>query len=118
MEHPFEDANPDELKRIFLETEIRRSPLTGIVAGYHHLPFTLIGPNDEEDDSPTADAGSLMLTGKITVSPKLVVTLRADDEAFGDIFPKKLLLWTGVWWDVFSVSVQAIGASIAFGMSS
>jgi hypothetical protein len=40
------DADPDRLKHIFKTTDIRRLPMTGIVAGYHTLPFTLVGPND------------------------------------------------------------------------
>ena len=80
------DADPDRLQNIYKTTDIRRLPMTGIVAGYHTLPFTLVGPNDEND---TADpAGSLKLTGKIMVSPKLVISLSGQDEQFKDMFPE------------------------------
>lgn len=88
MSDLFPDANPDETREVFQATRIARSPVTGFVAGYHTLPFTLIGPNDEEgEDGPAS--GSLKLTGKITVSPKLVMTINPNDERFADIFPEE-----------------------------
>lgn len=80
------DADPDRLQTIYKTTDIRRLPMTGIVAGYHTLPFTLVGPNDEGDDAD--QAGSLKLTGKIMVSPKLVISLSNKDERFDDMFPE------------------------------
>lgn len=88
MSELFHDANPDELRQVFQNTRIPRIPITGFVAGYHTLPFTLIGPNDEDENETSGLAGSLKLTGKITVSPKLVMTLNANDERFADIFPE------------------------------
>jgi len=85
----FEDANPDEMRDVFRGTRITRSPVTGIVAGYHTLPFTLIGPNDEDGLDQGVSPGSLKLTGKITVSPKLVMTLNPNDERFAEIFPEE-----------------------------
>ena len=80
------DADPERLKHIYKTTDIRRLPMTGIVAGYHTLPFTLVGPNDE---SESRDAqGSLKLTGKIMVSPKLVLSISPNDERFADMFPE------------------------------
>ena len=49
MHDPFElfpEANPGRLRRVFERTEIRRAPLTGIVRGYHTLPYSLVGPDD------------------------------------------------------------------------
>ncbi len=85
----FENTNPDHLRKIFEATDIRRVPMTGIVSGYHTLPFTLVGPNDESDaaDAPK-NPGSLKLTGKISVSPKLVVSISPNDERFAEIFPE------------------------------
>jgi hypothetical protein len=83
----FENADQDRLKHIYKTTDIRRLPITGIVAGYHTLPFTLIGPNDE-NDTGKANPGSLKLTGKITVSPKLVLSISPTDERFADMFPE------------------------------
>ncbi len=83
----FPDIDPQRLRRIYQATEIKRSPITGIVAGYHNLPFTLIGPNDEPEASEN-NPGSLKLTGKISVSPKLVIPVSPHDENFADIFPE------------------------------
>ncbi len=77
--------DPQRLKEIFDQTDIRKVPLTGIVAGYHSLPFTLVGPNDDSE-SGEGTGGSLKLTGKITVSPKLIVSVSREDERFADMF--------------------------------
>lgn len=84
----YENADQDRLKHIYKSTDIRRLPMTGIVAGYHALPFTLIGPNDEGDDSSDKSPGSLKLTGKIMVGPKLILSLAPGDERFADMFPE------------------------------
>jgi hypothetical protein len=62
-------------------------PLTGIVSGYHTLPFTLVGPNENPESSAPV-TGSVKLTGKISVSPKLVIPVSPQDERFADIFPE------------------------------
>jgi hypothetical protein len=87
MPESFENADQDRLKHIYKTTDVRRLPITGIVAGYHALPFTLVGPNDETDEGKT-NPGSLKLTGKIMVSPKLVLSLSPGDERFADMFPE------------------------------
>lgn len=84
----FENADQERLKEIYKATDIRRTPITGIVSGYHTLPFTLVGPNDEADESSSKPPGSVKLTGKITVSPKLLLTLSPQDERFADMFPE------------------------------
>jgi hypothetical protein len=89
MSDLFHEANPDEMRHVFQNTRIPRIPITGFVAGYHTLPFTLVGPNDEGEGDATANAGSLKLTGQITVSPKLVMTINPNDERFADIFPEE-----------------------------
>jgi hypothetical protein len=83
-----ENADQERLKEIYKATEVRRSPITGIVAGYHTLPFTLVGPNDEADESSSKPPGSVKLTGKITVSPKLLFTISHQDERFAEMFPE------------------------------
>jgi hypothetical protein len=75
------------LKRIYAMTAVKRIPITGIVSGYHTLPFTLVGPNDGLEETPEKP-GSLKLTGRISVSPKLVVSISPDDERFAEIFPE------------------------------
>jgi hypothetical protein len=83
----FENADQERLKRIYAMTAVKRVPITGIVSGYHTLPFTLVGPNDEREDAGDR-SGSLKLTGKISVSPKLVVSISPNDERFAEIFPE------------------------------
>lgn len=95
----FPGAHPERLRRIFERTEIRRAPLTGIIRGYHTLPFSLIGPDDtaSEGDETSADSassqssgtGSVLLTGKISVSPRLVIPVTPEAEHFGDAFPEE-----------------------------
>lgn len=86
MHEPFPQADPERLKQIFQATDVKRMPITGIVAGYHTLPFTLIGPNDDEEGSEPS--GSLKLTGRIKVSPKLVIPVSPHDERFAEMFPE------------------------------
>src|SRR3989338_2941176 len=81
------ETDPERLRAVYERTDIRRLPITGIVAGYHTLPFTLVGPNDEPE-SAGKNPGSLKLTGKISVSPKLVIPVNPHDERFADIFPE------------------------------
>ena len=93
----FPGASPERLRRVFERTEIRRSPITGIVRGYHTLPFSLVGPGDatrleaeaaepSPEDAPTS--GSVLLTGRISVSPRLVIPVSPEPERFGDAFPE------------------------------
>ncbi len=104
MHDPFElfpGANPGRLRRVFERTEIRRAPLTGIVRGYHTLPYSLVGPDDgheghvaespEEKVSTHSDGagGSVLLTGVISVSQRLVMPVSADGESFGEAFPEE-----------------------------
>ena len=39
----FENSDQERLKGIYKKTDVKRVPITGIVAGYHTLPFTLAG---------------------------------------------------------------------------
>src|SRR5437870_6269942 len=59
--------DPEYLKHLFDATEILRKPVSGIIAGYHVLPYILVGP---QDDRP---ARSVEIRGKIKVSPRLVL---------------------------------------------
>jgi len=65
------------LREIFEGTRIVRRPVRGIVAAYHELPYKLTGPRED---------GSVLISGTIKVSPRLVLTLRQIAEKFGDIF--------------------------------
>ena len=54
MPEPFENADQDRLKHIYKTTDVRRLPMTGIVAGYHALPAFL-------SDRFRAAGGTLLL---------------------------------------------------------
>ena len=42
------------LRHVFDETRVVRKPLTGIIAGYHVLPYILVGPEHELYDTDQA----------------------------------------------------------------
>ena len=62
-----EKHDPEFLKHLFESTEILRKPVAGIIAGYHVLPYILVGPQEEKP------AASVEIRGKIKVSPRLVL---------------------------------------------
>jgi hypothetical protein len=54
------------LQHVFRETHIVKKPTHGIVAGYHRLPYILLGESRERHDR------SLEIRGQINVSPRFV----------------------------------------------
>lgn len=75
-----EREDPEFLKHLFDTTEILRKPVSGIIAGYHVLPYILIGP---QEDRP---ARSVEIRGKIKVSPRLVLAPGRAGQTYGDLF--------------------------------
>jgi len=65
------------LKEVFENTKILRRPVSGIVTGFHELPYRMIGP---------LDGASVQITGTILVSKRMVMTLRQIAEHFGQVF--------------------------------
>ena len=41
-----ERHDPEFLKHIFDTTQVLRKPVSGIIAGYHVLPYILVGPQE------------------------------------------------------------------------
>jgi len=76
----YDNIDNEFLKSIFKATKISKKPITGIVQGYHILPYILVGPNKTEGQ------GSVKLNGEITVSPKLVLSSGSHFEKFKEIF--------------------------------
>jgi hypothetical protein len=72
-------SNP-HLQEVYHKTAIVRKPLTGIVSGYHELPYILVAPDDENP------LQSLEINGKINVSPKFIIAPEHLNETFGDVF--------------------------------
>jgi hypothetical protein len=75
--HP---ENDETLREVYHKTDILRKPISGIIAGYHQLPYILIAP---DDDNPSH---TVEINGKINVSPKFILSPQALQETFGDIF--------------------------------
>jgi hypothetical protein len=75
-----ERHDPEYLKHLFDTTEILRKPVSGIIAGYHVLPYILVGP---QEDRP---ARSIEIRGKIKVSPRLVLAPGRAGQTYGDLF--------------------------------
>ena len=73
------NQNP-KLQKVFHTTKIVRKPISGIVSGYHELPYILIAP---DDDNPSH---SVEINGKINVSPKFIISPDTLGETFGNIF--------------------------------
>ena len=75
-----ERHDPEFLKHLFEQTEILRKPITGIIAGYHVLPYILVGPQEEQPHR------SVEIRGKIKVSPRLVLAPGRAGQTYGDLF--------------------------------
>jgi hypothetical protein len=76
----FDYEKNEFLKEIFHKTMILRKPISGIVSGYHELPYILVAP-DEANESETVE-----INGKINVSPKFIITPGMMGDTFGDVF--------------------------------
>jgi len=70
----------ETIREVFNNTNIIRKPISGIVSGYHELPYILISPHEK---NPTH---SIEVNGKINVSPKFIISPSALNETFGDVF--------------------------------
>lgn len=68
------------LRKVYATTRIVRKPISGIISGYHELPYILIAPNDENSEH------SIEINGTINVSPKFVISPGMLQESFGDVF--------------------------------
>lgn len=78
----FERAHdPEQFKSIFEGTRVLRKPLRGIIAGYHVLPYILVGPQEEQQQR------SVEIRGKIRVSPRLVLAPGHHGQTYGEVFP-------------------------------
>ncbi len=77
----FNNYNQDpRLQKIFHTTKIVRKPISGIVSGYHELPYILVAP-DEANPS-----NSIEINGKVNVSPKFIISTTSLNETFGEVF--------------------------------
>ncbi len=68
------------LRMVFQRTEVLRKPISGIVSGYHVLPYILVGSQLEKS------RGSTEIRGIIRVSPRLLITPSQLSQTYGEIF--------------------------------
>ena len=74
------DRDSAFFREIFEETEILKKPTTGFVAGYHNLPYILLGHSREDADKVVE------IRGKIAVSPKFVISPEHLGPTYGELF--------------------------------
>ena len=72
--------DPELFKSIFERTRVLRKPLRGIIAGYHVLPYVLVGPQEDQLQR------SVEIRGKIRVSPRLVLAPGHHGQTYGELF--------------------------------
>ncbi|MBN1983399.1 MAG: hypothetical protein JW795_17815 [Chitinivibrionales bacterium] len=72
--------NNQKLQQIFISTKIIRKPVTGIVSGYHALPYILVAPDEDQSSH------SIEINGTINVSPKFIISPAQINETYGEIF--------------------------------
>jgi len=78
--------DPMFLRGIFEETRVLRKPVTGIVSGYHVLPYILVGPDKE------LERRAVEVRGKIRVSPRLVIRPGQEGPTYGEVFGESELM--------------------------
>lgn len=88
--------DPELFRNIFELTQVRRKPLRGIIAGYHVLPYILVGPQEEQQQR------SVEIRGKIRVSPKLVLAPGRYGQTYGELFRESEVMDRGLLARVFS----------------
>ena len=90
-------------KRMIREINIVRRPYVGVVSGYHELGYRVLGPEARED------AGSVQISGKLLVSPKLVWTPAQAEKTFGEIFKDSEMMDADLVGRVFAFPAVASG---------
>jgi hypothetical protein len=70
----------EELRDIFMATEVVRKPTYGIVKGYHELPYICLGESDEPGMRTTE------VRGKVQVSPRFLVRPEHLEPSYEEIF--------------------------------
>jgi hypothetical protein len=83
---PEEWSDHEFLRHVFDETRVVRKPLTGIISGYHVLPYILVGPEREQPSR------SVEVRGRIKVSPRLVIAAGGDGPTYGELFGETELM--------------------------
>ena len=88
--------DPEFLRHVFERTQIVRKPLTGIITGYHVLPYILVGPDSDQATR------SVEVRGRIKVSPRLVIGAGEAGLTYGELFAERDLMDKAIVARVFS----------------
>ncbi len=88
--------NPEYVRRVFEATQILRKPISGIVTGYHVLPYVLVGPDEEQAQK------SVEIRGRIRVSPRMILTPQHLGQTYEQLFDDPQLMDRGLIGRVFS----------------
>jgi hypothetical protein len=67
-------------REVFDETEIVKKPTTGFISGYHVLPYILLGRSAQREDNVVE------IRGRVSVSPKLVISPEHLGPTYGELF--------------------------------
>ncbi|MBI3128632.1 MAG: hypothetical protein HYZ11_13595 [Candidatus Tectomicrobia bacterium] len=94
----------DDHRRILKEIQIVRRPYLGIVAGYHELGYRVLGPEAKRD------SGSVQISGRLMVSPKLIWTPAQAQKTFGDLFEEREIMDANLVGRVFAFPAVAAGS--------
>ena len=76
----------DAHRRMLKEIQIVQRPFLGIVSGYHELGYRVLGPEAK------AQPGSVQITGRLMVSPKLIWTPAQAQKTFGELFEEREIM--------------------------
>ena len=88
-------SDQEFLRTVFDETRVVRTPMRGIIAGYHVLPYVLVGPPEYDRTSKAVE-----VRGRIKVSPRLVLGGAAP--TYGELFGERDLMDARIVARVFS----------------
>jgi hypothetical protein len=88
--------DPEYLKHLFDETQVLRKPVSGIIAGYHVLPYVLVAPQEQHANR------SVEIRGRIKVSPRLVLAPGHLGQTYGELFKDAGLMDQALVARVFS----------------
>ena len=70
----------NQISEVYQATDILRRPVSGIVSGYHQLPYIFISPDDDNASR------SIQINGRINVSPRFVLSAQMLADTFGQVF--------------------------------
>lgn len=94
----------DDHRRILKEIQIIRRPYLGIVSGYHELGYRVLGPETRQL------SGSVQISGRLMVSPKIIWTPAQAQKTFGDLFGDREIMDTNLVGRVFAFPAVAAGS--------